>query len=63
MNRVSTMIATVLYEACVSPVCEKKVVSLLITAVGQGQIDVELVRKVNESFNERICKAKHCMYR
>ena len=51
MNRVSTMITTLLYEACVSPVCEKKVVSLLITAVGQGQIDIELVRKVCKSFD------------
>ena len=47
MNRVSSMITTMLYEACVSPVCEKKVVSVLATAVGHGHIDTDLVFKVS----------------
>ncbi len=46
MNRVSSMIATIQCEGCVSPVCEKKVVSVLITAVGKEQIDFDLARKV-----------------
>ena len=36
--------ATLLYEASVSPVCERNVASLLISAV--GQIDHDLVAKV-----------------
>lgn len=44
VNRVASMIATLLHEACVSPVCEMNVASLLINAV--GQIDHDLVAKV-----------------
>ena len=44
MNRVASMISTLLYEASVSPVCERNVASLLISAV--GQIDHALVAKV-----------------
>ena len=44
VNRVASMITTLLYMACVSPVCEMKVASLLTNAV--GQIDLALVAKV-----------------
>ena len=44
MNRVASLMATLLYEASVSPVCERNVASLLISAV--GQIDHDLVAKV-----------------
>ena len=47
VNRVSSMIATIQCEGCVSPVCEKKVVSVLITAVGKEQIDFDVARKVH----------------
>ena len=40
------MIATLQYQACVSSVCEKKIVSILITAVGKEQIDADLAKKV-----------------
>ena len=46
MNRVSSMISTLLCEAATAPACERKVVSILATAVGQGHIDLDLVCKV-----------------
>ena len=46
VNRVSSMISTLLCEAGTSPACERKVVSILATAVGQGHIDLDLVCKV-----------------
>ena len=46
MNRVSSMISTLLCEAATAPTCERKVVSILATAVGQGHIDLDLVCKV-----------------
>ena len=49
VNRVASMMATLLYEASVSPVCERNVASLLISAV--GQIDHDLVAKVKEKLN------------
>ena len=50
MNRVSSMISTLQHEACVSPVCERKVVSLLMNSVGMGQIDIDLAKKVEVIF-------------
>ena len=41
------MIATFQYQACVSPVCEKKIVSVLINAVGKEQIDADIAKKVS----------------
>ena len=49
MNRVASLMATLLYEASVSPVCERNVASLLISAV--GQIDHDLVAKVTKKVN------------
>lgn len=49
MNRVASMMATLLYEASVSPVCERNVASLLISAV--GQIDHDLVAKVQKKYD------------
>ena len=46
VNRVASMMATLLYEVSVSPVCERNVASLLISAV--GQIDHDLVAKVRK---------------
>ncbi len=59
MNRVSSMIATIQCEGCVSPVCEKKVVSVLITAVGKEQIDFDLARKVRTVMIARPKNDKH----
>ena len=47
MNRVASMMATLLHEGSVSPVCERNVASLLVNAV--GQIDHDLVAKVKLS--------------
>ena len=47
MNRVASMMATLLHEASVSPVCERNVASLLVSAV--GQIDHDLVAKVKKA--------------
>ena len=47
VNRVGSMITTLLHEACVSPVCERNVASLLVNAV--GQIDHDLVAKVTHN--------------
>ena len=44
VNRVASMITTLLHVACVSPVSERNVAALLINAV--GQIDHDLVAKV-----------------
>ena len=46
VNRVASLIITLLREACVSPVCEVNVPSLLVSAV--GQIDHDLVAKVSD---------------
>ena len=46
VNRVASMITTLQYEACTSPVCERGVVSVLMTAVGKRHIDEDLVSKV-----------------
>ena len=47
------MITTLLYEASVSPVCERNVASLLISAV--GQIDHALVAKVTALLDTAAC--------
>lgn len=46
VNRVASKIYTLLLMACVSPVCERKVVQELVMAMGHGQIDADLVIKV-----------------
>ena len=46
VNRMASRIYSLLLEGCVSPVCERKVISELILAVGCGHIDSDLVRKV-----------------
>lgn len=46
MNRVASMISTLLRVAAVSPALEQRVVSELMVAVGHGQIDLDLVNKV-----------------
>ena len=46
VNRVASMITTLQYQACTSPVCEVAVLNELATAVGHGFIDDELVSKV-----------------
>ena len=48
MNRVASLMVTLQYEACVSPVCEQKVVSLLTIAVGNEQIEPDLCTKVKK---------------
>ena len=53
VNRVSSMISTLLCEAATAPACERKVVSILATAVGQRHIDLDLVCKVEAG---GICK-------
>ena len=61
VNRVSSMISTLLCEAATAPACERKVVSILATAVGQGHIDLDLVCKVEAG---GICKVDtgSCLY-
>ena len=49
VNRVASMIATLQYQACTSPVCEPAVLAELATGVGQNRIDDELVIKVSKS--------------
>lgn len=48
VNRVASRIYTLQMEGCVSPVCERKVVSELILAMGHGHIDPDLVAKVTK---------------
>lgn len=48
--------ATLQHEACVSPVCEQKVVSLLAVAVGNEQIEPDLCTKVRKKKNRWIKK-------
>ena len=50
--------ATLQHEACVSPVCEQKVVSLLAVAVGNEQIEPDLCTKVRKKKNRWIKKKK-----
>eukprot|EP00731_Ephydatia_muelleri_P031937 Em0023g444a len=45
VNRIASLMATLQHEACVSPVCEQKVVSLLAVAVGNEQIEPDLCTK------------------
>ena len=45
VNRIASLMATLQHEACISPVCEQKVVSLLAVAVGNKQIEPELCTK------------------
>lgn len=47
VNRVASRIYTLLMEGCVSPVCERKVVSELVMSVGRAQIDSDIVTKVS----------------
>lgn len=46
VNRVSSRIYSLQLVACVSPVCERKVVSELVLAVKRGHIEADLVDKV-----------------
>lgn len=46
VNRVSSRIYSLQLVACVSPVCEHKVVSELVLAVKRGHIEADLVEKV-----------------
>ena len=46
VNRVSSLIYSLQLEACVSPVCEPKVVSELVLAVKRGHIEADLMDKV-----------------
>ena len=46
VNRVASMIATLQHQACTFPACEPAVLNELLTAVGHGYIDTELVSKV-----------------
>lgn len=48
VNRIASLMATLQHEACISPVCEQKVVSLLAVAVGNKQIEPELCTKVKK---------------
>lgn len=46
-NRVTSMLCTLQCIACVSESCEHEVISVLVTATAQGNIDSTLVIKVN----------------
>ena len=46
MNRLASMMATLQSMACVSPVCERRVMSVFVSAVGQGHIEACMVSKV-----------------
>ena len=46
VNRVASMIYSLLLQGCVSPTCERMVVKELLISVGQGHIDTDLVAKV-----------------
>ena len=46
VNRVSSRIYTLQLAACMSPVCERKIVSELVLAVRRGHIEADLVDKV-----------------
>lgn len=48
VNRVASLITTLQYQACVSPVCESAVLSELIVDVGRDFMDEELVSKVRK---------------
>ena len=43
------MMATLQSMACVSPVCERRVMSVLVSAVGQSHIEASMVSKVGYS--------------
>ena len=51
VNRVSSRVYTLQLMACVSPLCERKVVSELVLAVKLGHIETDLVEKVWEVEN------------
>ena len=46
VNRLASMMATLQSMACVSPVCERRVMSVFVSAVGQGHIEACMVSKV-----------------
>lgn len=48
VNRVASRLYTLLLMGCVSPVCERQVVRELVVAIGQGDIDEDLVLKVRQ---------------
>jgi len=48
VNRVSSRVYTLQLAACVSPLCEYKVVSELVLAVKHGHIEADLVEKVGK---------------
>ncbi len=62
VNRVASMIATIQCQGCVSLVSEKKVVSVLINAVGKEQIDFDVARKVSIALLDAIHNAVHAPF-
>ncbi len=46
VNRVASLIYSLLLQGCVSPTCERLVVKELLVSVGQGLVDIDLVAKV-----------------
>lgn len=55
MNRLASMMATLQCIACVSPVCERKVMLVLVSAVGHGHIDSSIVGKVGNMTTLMVC--------
>ena len=55
------MMATLQSMACVSPVCERRVMSVLVSAVGQSHIEASMVSKVGYCSNF-VCLIDSIMY-
>ena len=57
VNRVASLIYSLLLQGCVSPTCERMVVKELLISVGEGHTDADLVAKVSEGkkHNVEIC--------
>ena len=46
VSKLNSMSGTLQCMACVSPVCERRVMSVFASAVGQGHLHIDVVSKV-----------------